>query len=212
MSDNMLDLEGFSEKLKLSQSLCLDNEAKVDPANLEKYIKPGRGLNNFESRVGNFFLTDSSDITFLQFSGNTRFEDFTAFMHITDLQSKHQLKPIRQYAAFYQETDCTHTWFLSQLRIVTCFALKNLFGLLSPLECKTYPEQTLTMREAIWGFMQSERSKYSTKLGSQTISNLQKSEHDDFQKFNKELGFGFMVEDSHHGVYRIWSKINKARN
>jgi hypothetical protein len=109
----------------------------------------------------------------------------------------------RDYAAFLEESDdpLRDRW-LVQLRIVSRFALRYLFGLLGKSEYERFPSQSLTAFEALAAFLR-DQEHYWLDGSSQALAGAAGGDGD---WARETLGFGLMVENEYHGVYRIWSR------
>ena len=86
-----------------------------------------------------------------------------------------------------------------QMRIVSASALKSVFKVLNQKEYESFPEQEVTMAEALWLFFLDVTPEYPPKKiypgkpGMATISLIPPS-------------IGIVVENSYYKVYRIWSR------
>lgn len=102
-----------------------------------------------------------------------------------------------KYAVFILDAiDPKSEGYITQLRIVTCFALYRLFNAIaSP---SAFPAQPLSIRDLICGFVEKQREEWTHHFRKH-LANHELS-------VKEELGFGFMVEDVKYGVYRIWSR------
>ena len=103
----------------------------------------------------------------------------------------------REYAAFAaSRIDAPNERCLDQLRFVPYAALKRLFGAVLGEVPLT---QDLDVVEAAWAFTQAQKQKWDDAAIARTAGG-------DGDWANERLGFGFHVENSYHGVYRIWSR------
>lgn len=102
------------------------------------------------------------------------------------------------YVVFGARSTTLEEGFITQVRFVTDFALKSYFKekQQTPLQ-----EQALGLIDAILAFVESEANQFG-------------SESDLCGHFGIEvpfdgmwgLGFGFLVENSYYGIYRLWSR------
>ncbi len=103
------------------------------------------------------------------------------------------------YVVFGARSTNLEDGFLTQLRFVSDFALKHYFDE-EPTEHQLM-ENPLGMLDAMLAFVESENQCFG-------------SESDLCEHFGMEvpfdgswgLGFGFLVENSYYGIYRIWSR------
>jgi hypothetical protein len=107
------------------------------------------------------------------------------------------------YAIFLREAkDPGQERFLTQLRLVSQFALSSLFGAKLDAECSHLATQTVSIGDLIWKFIEDQKREYGTGF-SPRLDGLFGGDGD----WAKEsLAFGFMVENEYQGVYRLWSR------
>lgn len=109
----------------------------------------------------------------------------------------------RDYAAFLSEADDpVEERRLVQLRIISRFALRNFFGALDSNEYDKFPDQPLTLLEALVAFVHDQKAHW----GDASHRDLSGTAGGDGDWAKETLGFGLMVENEYHGVYRIWSR------
>lgn len=106
------------------------------------------------------------------------------------------------YAAFVvRATDPIEERFLTQLRLVRVPALVGIYQALSPDEMRLFPDQRLTIGELVPAFVADEQQRWRAKP-------VQPPEGDPVEAhIQPSLAFGFLVENAHYGVYRIWSRV-----
>ena len=206
----ILAFEGMNGTLRVSPPLFIENKTGVDPADLTQFAPHGNGVYGYQEGVVNPLKTaPPQDDTggFLHFGNGVSREEFDALMSITGVCSRWVRENGRQshdYAVFYQESDNPgRDGYLSQVRIVSKFALRFMFGSLAESDYDSFQDQDLSMIDDLWGFMQNEKKKYGTGFGGSKLSGLFGGDGDFAQE---ELCFGFMVENNYHHVYRIWSR------
>lgn len=135
-------------------------------------------------------LTAASGGT-IYFSGDVPYESLAAALSIMGVRG------IRDYAAFAASSaDTVNERYLDQLRCVPYAALKQLFGAVLGEVPLT---QDLSVVEAAWAFIQAQKQKWDDAMIARTAGG-------DGDWADERLGFGFHVENSYHGVYRIWSR------
>lgn len=195
--------------LRITPPLYADNRTGVDPADLTKFAPHGNGVYGYQEGMRSPIKTapPQDDIGgFLYLGNNITREDFDALMAITGVQPRSHKNGSRDYAVFYEESaQPGEDGYLVQIRLVSKFALRHMFGSISDAEYETFPDQEVSMSDAFWGFMENERSKHGTFFGSPTLDGLFGGDGDFMQE---KLSFGFMVENNYHHVYRMWSRAH----
>lgn len=104
------------------------------------------------------------------------------------------------YVVFGARSNVLEDGFITQLRFVSDFALGGYFDeeIIEPQSL----EKPLGMRDAMLAFVELEMQRFG-------------SEADVCEHFGMEvpfdgmwdIGFGFLVENSYYGIYRIWSRL-----
>jgi hypothetical protein len=111
--------------------------------------------------------------------------------------------PLKTYAAFLAQSDNVGAErFLVQLRIVSTSALWWIYAATATDELQKLVDQPLTVTELLWRFMEVQQQRWGGGYSAQ----LEGCMGGDGDWAREKLSFGFMVENSYHGVYRIWSR------
>ncbi|HEV2689177.1 MAG TPA: hypothetical protein VGV35_11500 [Bryobacteraceae bacterium] len=106
-----------------------------------------------------------------------------------------------EYAAFHAlSANPLEQRYLEQLRFVAPHALISLFGVQPQEDTQPLVKQKLTIAGALWRFIELQQEKYNR------TSRLNGVMGGDGDWAKESLAFGFMVENSYHGIYRIWSR------
>lgn len=105
------------------------------------------------------------------------------------------------YAAFLQEAKGPEDRYHTQMRIVGSMGLQYMFGIADDSEGQELRQQSLTIGEAIWKFIEH----FVTENQARRYS-LEGTLGGDGDWAFEALAFGFMVENRYHGVYRIWTR------
>jgi hypothetical protein len=128
--------------------------------------------------------------------GNPTPADLTALMRLLRVDAA-----AADYAAFLvRAADPLEERFLTQLRLIRVPALVAIYQALSPDETRLFPDQRMAIGELVPAFIADERQRWSARP-------VQAATNDpDEPRFQQALAFGFMVENAHYGVYRIWSR------
>ena len=123
--------------------------------------------------------------------------DFT-FVDLASIATMTGLRPIKEFAIYMNKSDNPkNDGYIAQLRIVSAFALRAYFEEISRNEMNNFPRQEMDVMNLIWKFVEGERKVWNAKRPSDINRAV----------VREELGFGFAVENSHYGIYRIWSRI-----
>ena len=201
-----LVLEGVNGALRISPPFFTDHKTGVDPADLTKFAPHGNGVYGYQEGMVNPFKTAPPQDEIgglLHFGNDVSREDFDALLSITGVRRRHQ-RDTYDYAAFYQESENPgRDGYLAQIRIVSKFGLRFMFGSITEAKYEAFEDQKLSIPDALWGFMENERKKYGTHFGSAKLEGLFGGDGDFAQE---ELCFGFMVENNYYHTYRIWSR------
>jgi len=105
------------------------------------------------------------------------------------------------YAAFVvRATDPLEDRYLTQLRIIRVPALVAIYQALSPDETRQFPNQRLTIGELVPAFIADERQRWYARPAQPAAAPGE-------PRVQQALAFGFLVENAHYGVYRIWSRV-----
>lgn len=202
-----LVFEGTGGTLRVSPRLFTENRTGVDPADLAQFAQQGNGIYGYQEGMIDPLKTapPQDDIGgFLHFGNDVAREDFDALMSITGVRPRWHKRESHDYAVFHQESENPgQDGYLAQIRIVSKFALRYMFGSITKAEYDTFEDQELSITDALWGFMQNECHKYGTSFGGKKLSGLFGGD-DDFAQ--EELCFGFMTENNYYHIYRIWSR------
>jgi hypothetical protein len=104
-------------------------------------------------------------------------------------------------ACAFSSEDTVTDRYLDQIRL---FSYPALQGLLRIEKAALPPEQTLTLGEAVAGFLEAQRGKWNDEW---TFSRkLSGTAGGDGDWAKESLAFGFHVENTYWGVYRVWSR------
>ncbi len=177
-------------------------EGNVNPGDMDIFAPSGTGFYGLqEADVNPFALAPRDEAAggVIFFDNTITKEQFDNLCQVLEIDMYNRNK---EYIAFVQESnEPQKDGYLRQLRIVSGFALKYLFGGLP--ERESLPEQELTEAEAIWEFMEHEREAWGTSFGNPNIAG--KFGGDGY--FAKEqLQFGLTVESGYFSVFRVWSR------
>jgi hypothetical protein len=209
----------IEKSVRISPAEWPGKPLRIQPGNLELFAPGGLGLSGpfpfrpwddpfgpspqrfygLQARTGHP-LQDApvSDAAggIIYFDGTPDHDDVKALLRLLEVRTGE-----KEYAAFLGEaTDPPEQRFVTQLRLVSRMALISMYGALAGDE--TFPAQELDLGGALWRFIECEQQRWGTGMGG-ALSGAMGGDGD----WAKEsLAFGFMVENSFQGVYRIWSR------
>ena len=95
--------------------------------------------------------------------------------------------------------------YLRQLRFISTLAMTHDFHALTDKEEREIHLKTLRVPlvDVVWNFIQGERAEWGTGFGAPKLDRLFGG---DSHYAQEELSFGLMVENSHTGIFRLWSR------
>ena len=198
----------LGSKVRISPPIFSDPSLDVQPGDLSKFTPYGNGVYGYQDRYkGDPFKSAPPEEAcggVVYFGNGVSKEDFQALMCVLEVQSKWMTKPSKDFAVFIEESSQPgEDGYLTQMRIVSKFGLRFMFDAIDEAEYDKFPEQELTMVEAMWEFMRHERERWGTSFGGKGLAGLFGGDGNFAQE---ELSFGFMLENDYHRVYRIWSR------
>ncbi len=111
----------------------------------------------------------------------------------------------RDFAVFAGDAgDTRRERYLAQARIISLPALKELFGAGEP--AAQLQDQPVTVEAFVLCFLDQQRKRWNGDPRYAFSSNLAGTLGGDGDWAKESLAFGFMVENSYWGVYRVWSR------
>ncbi len=196
------------DRIRISPPIFTDTTLKMQPGDLTKFAPHGNGVYGYQNRDGSTPFTQAPSQEacggVIYFDNHVDKEDFMALMHIAGIQDRHDVNPSKDYAAFVEEAEEPGiAGYLTQMRIVSKFALRHMFDALDETGYKNFPSQDISIAEALWCFMEHERKRWGTDFGGGKLAGLFGGDGDFAQE---ELSFGFMIENSYFSIFRIWSR------
>ena len=199
----------LGDKVRVSPPIWPDHKLDIQPGDLSKSVPYGNGVYGYQDRKGNnpFMSAPSQEACggVIYFGNDITKADFEALMRIMEVQPAQVIKPSKDFAAFTAESKQPgKDGYLVQMRVVSKFGLRFMFGALTDAEYEKFPEQELTIVEALWSFVQQERKRWGMSWMDDKGLSGKFGGDGDFAR--EELAFGFMLENDYHHVYRIWSR------
>lgn len=206
MTEQGMPTQPTLESLRLSLPIDIATGFTHDPRDLSIVVPKGNGIYGYQQPEKlPFFEAPPQDPIggIIHFGNEITKPDLQALTRILDIGSSRPPYSL-QYAAFLQESENPgKDGYLKQMRLVKNFGLRFLFGAIGEQDYDSFPEQPMNMTDALWAFIESERQNYGTFFGGKKLAGKFGGDGDYAQE---ELSFGLMVENSYHGVYRIWSR------
>jgi len=190
------------EKLIISPAVLTCKNLKVQPGDLSKFAPHGNGVygyqaQSFEPISGDPPQEETGGIVY--FGNRVKRADFEGFLRMMNIHAED-----KDYAAFAKEScDPIKDRYFKQIRLISKFGLKYLFGAIDDREYNAFKNQELSVGEALLEFMKAERGRFGTSFGDPRIEGKMGGDGD---YAREQLSFGFMVENAYYQVYRIWSR------
>ena len=201
----------LGDKIRISPPMWDNNTVEGYPGDFSLSLPQGTGVYGYQvPEAGN--LLKAAPIHeacggAVYFDNKISKADFEALMRVMGVQPTWVTNPDKDFAVFTRESqEPGKDGYLMQMRVVSKFGLRFMFGVLDEADYKAFPEQGTTMVEALWAFIQHERECWGTSFGQDKETGLCGLFGGDGDFACEELAFGFMVENNYHHVYRIWSR------
>jgi hypothetical protein len=199
-------LEG---NIRFSPPMYLDNKVAANPSDLTNFAPQGNGVYGYQNpKIPNPFKAAPSEDAcggVIYFENSITKEDFYALMRILRIQEADT--PQKDYAVYLAESESPGIdGYLSQMRLISRFGLQFMFGTLTQEEFEAFPEQSLTMVEALWAFIEAEKDRWGTSFGQDKEKGLRGLFGGDGDFAREELCFGLMLENNYNQICRIWSR------
>lgn len=199
----ILEFEGGGS-IKLSPIVNLDNVIGGGPSNFDIFIPRGNSSYGFsESNINPFKERPTMEPNggFIFFDNDVPREDFNALTRILKIGGSDSIS--HDYVAFLKESkNPKEDGYLTQLRLVSNWALYGFYKCISGYEFKSFPKQELSITDAMFSFIDSQKKTYGT---SYEDSQLEGKFGGNGWCAREELNFGLMVENDYYRTYRIWS-------
>lgn len=200
-------------RLQISPPIWPGRALVVQPGDFSMFVP--RGTDDYGATYGHRKLETSNPFTGeplhktggpIYLDKNITNADFEALMRIMKVQPAY-VKPRKDFAVFSAKSEqpIKDGWSV-QMRIISRFGLFHEFGVLNKAEYKKFPEQELTTLEAFWSFVEQEKLRWLTEPWQENEKDLNYDE-----SMREKLSFGFMVENAHYRIFRIWSHIGLVK-
>jgi len=203
----------IEQLIDISPSIWPDKTLKIQPGDLRLFAPPGKldvGLLPGGEAAHDTHLNRPAD-PFLA-APMTAPAGGTAYLQsepaASDLAALLRLFRVdaaaTDYAAFVERAvNPLGQRYLTQLRLVRTAALVSIYGALSLEEMRSFPAQSLTIGDLLPAFIGAERNVWEQGRSPGVLRGLGTLG----SQVAETLGFGFMVENAHYGVYRVWSRV-----
>lgn len=130
------------------------------------------------------------------FDENCQQQDIEALLRLMGVRGQR-----KEFAAFVQEATNPQQRYLTQMRIVSGPALQYMYQIPDGPEFQALTEQSLTVSEVIWKFIEHFRSEH--EAGRYSVDGALDGDGDTAYE---SLAFGFFVENAYHAIYRLWTR------
>lgn len=200
----------LGSKIHISPPLFLNNKLENNPGDLSKFAPYGNGLYGYQGHNESNPLKggprNEASGGVIYFGNDITKDDLGSLMNILEVQPKSAyLKPKKDFALYVEESKDPKTeGYLTQMRVISKLGLCHGFRTLSESDYKNFPEQEVTIVEALWEFIEQEKKRWGTSFWDE--KGLEGMFGGDGEYSREQLSFGFMVENSYHNIYRIWSR------
>ena len=213
--------DGIGSFLRISPAVWPGRTLDVQPGDLARFAPMGNGLarsgplpmfegdewEDAERRTAFYDFHPHSAHPFagaprteaeggaVYFDDGCRPDDLAAIWRLLGLRVKET-----DYAAFVHESqDPYRDRYVTQLRIVSQFAMRHLYGALERDE--QLPTQPLALGDALAQFVTYHQEEF--EAGRYDLTGTLGGDGD---WAYESLAFGFLVENAYHHVYRIWTR------
>lgn len=191
-------------RVRVSPLLWPDKRPQVQPGDLTKFAPHGNGVYGYQEQFDSNPLTSAppqeASGGVVYFGSRIAKADFQALLRILEVDVKS-----KDYAVFVAESEKPgKDGFIAQMRIVSKFALRFMFDVLAERDYESFPQQQLTVGEALEAFVEHEARRWGTDWMEDR--GLYGKFGGDGDYACEELAFGFMQENEYHHICRIWSR------
>lgn len=197
--------EIFGKAVTISPEKWPGKKLRIQPGDLSKFTPHGNGVYGLQRRNLNPFKNAPSQDAeggVIYFDNSVEEEDFDSLLNMLGVR-----KDERKYAVFMKESkNPGQDGYLLQARVISDFGLRFLFGAIDSQEYDSFKEQKLRLDTFFHMFMLKECERWGTSFSQDGEKGLAGKFGGDGNYAKEELSFGFMVENSYHHVYRIWSR------
>lgn len=197
----MTTIFSLGEKVTITPSVENAGSSKV-PGNLSLLAPQGNGVYGFQSNINPPFLDapqQEAEAGVVFFDSGNKKADFLSLLKLLNIRYDW-----KDYSIFVQSSeDPSKEGYIHQARIVNRFALRHLYGSITEQQYEKFPQQQLSIGDALWKFIETNEEMYGTHFGN---SELAGKFGGDGNYAQEKTSFGFMLENSYYGVMRIWSR------
>lgn len=196
----------FGGKIRISPPMWPDSTIDIQPGDLSRFLPNGNGVYGYQEKNGNNPLTSAPSQEacggVIYFGNKVTKEDFFALLRILEVRATD-----KDYAVFINQSETpVKDGCLTQMRIVSKFGLRFMFGAIDDNGYDSFQCQEMTIADALWTFMEKERERWGTSFTEDGEKGLRGLFGGDGDFAREELSFGFMPENDYHSIYRIWSR------
>lgn len=198
----------LGDRIRISSPVWPNHQLEVQPGDLSTFVPKGNGVYGYQApKMANPILCapiHEASGGVIYFDNKITLGDLESLLCVLEVRTGVRNK---DYAVFIAESKQPgKDRFLTQMRVVSKFGLRFLFGALTESEYDGFPEQELTVLESLWLFLEQERKRWGTHFWEDGEKGLQGLFGGDGDYAREELSFGFMLENSYNQICRIWSR------
>lgn len=196
----------FGDEIHVSPPIWPDQTLNIEPGDLSQFAPQGNGVYGYQfpKSFNPFKYAPQQEPAggIIYFGCDIKRVDLDALLRILEVKSDW-----KDYAVFIAESKKPgKDSYLTQMRIVSRFGLRFMFGAISDRNYDSFPDQKVSIAEGLWAFMEIERKRWGISFMEDGKKGLRGLFGGDGHFAREELAFGFMVENHYHNVYRIWSR------
>lgn len=139
------------------------------------------------------------------FGGKVSEDDFYTLLSLLGcrLHFAHGLAGLDYSAYLLESSEPEQDNYLTQMRVVSKFAQRFMFGTLDEASYTKFEPQPVPAHVAMWKFMEFERGRWGTEMGSPALDGKFGGDGD---YAIEKLSFGLARENDYNDVFRIWSR------
>ena len=196
----------LGDKIRVSTPIWPNHKLKIQPGDLSQFAPSGNGVYGYQNQFSKnpFKAAPPQEPSggVIYFGNNIAKTDFEAFLRLLEVKVES-----KDFAIFVAESERScDDGYLVQMRIVTKFGLRFMFGAINDREYDNFTEQQLSIGGAFCEFIEKEANRWGTSFTQDEEKGLAGLFGGDGDFAREELAFGFMIENEYHGIYRIWSR------
>jgi len=206
MPESTRKVLNLGESIRVYPPVWPGREDCIQPGDLSRIVPYGNSVYGHNKRMG---INPFKSAPILEACGGVIYFDNDIVR--ADLEALTRIMDIRpdekDYAVFTAESNRPgKEGFLAQMRVVSRMGLQYVFHILSSEDYDKFPDQELTIADALWIFIEHEKERWGTQFWQDKEKGLRGLFGGDGGYAREALAFGLMLENGYEGIYRIWSR------